>query len=93
MANQQDLIDSATTLSTAADGLSTHAGDLADKAKAVVAALQNADLSPAATAALAAMQNSITNTQASTAKVDAEVSELDGLLPSPAPAGAAAVKR
>ena len=87
MSTQADFIPAATTLSTAADGLSVKVDTLITKIDAAVSALQNEPLSPAAQAAVAALQSSAVTAAASGDKVDSEVTKLDGLLPTPAPAG------
>jgi len=88
MATAQELIDAATTLSTAADGVSVKLDTLITAADAVIVALQNVQLPPAADAAVAALKNSTAIAAAAGDRVDAEVVKLDAVLPTPAPAGA-----
>jgi hypothetical protein len=87
MAKETDLIAAANALSTASDSLSVKTDALVAAAERVVAALQNADLSPEAETALAALKTAATNSAAAGDRVDAEVTKLDGALPTPAPAG------
>jgi len=86
MSTQADLVAAATTLSTASDAVSVKLDTLIQTVDAVVVALQGADLDPTATAALAAMKASAVTAAAAGDKVDAEVTKLDAVLPTPAPA-------
>ncbi len=85
MAKIDDLISASTTLSTASDGLSVKLDNLIAKVDAVVAALENTDLPPEGEAALTALKASATAAATAGDKVDAEVTKLDGILPTPAP--------
>jgi len=87
MATVKELIDAGTLLSTAADGLSARADKLIASADRVVAALQNVPLPPEADAAVAALKADAAATGAEGDKVDAEVTKLDAILPTPAPPG------
>lgn len=90
MSTETDLIAAATTLSTAADALSVKVGTLITTIDTAVAALQNENLSPAGQDALNKLQASAVTASATSANVDAEVTKLDGVLPTPAPAAPAA---
>ena len=87
MSKENDLIAAATKLSTASDALSVKVDTLVAAAEKAVSALKNADLSPEAEAALTALTNAAVNAATAGDKVDAEVSKLDPVLPTPAPAG------
>jgi len=87
MAKVEDLIKAATELSTASDAVSLRLDNLITKIDAFIAAVPTADLSPEGEAALAALRTSRDSAVAGGDKVDAEVTKLDGLLPTPAPAG------
>jgi hypothetical protein len=87
MAKLDDLIAAATALSTASDGVSVKLDNLIAKVDAFIAAVPSSDLSPAGEAALAALVTAKNNAAASGDKVDAEVTKLDGVLPTPAPPG------
>ncbi len=86
MSNQADLIASATALSTAADGLSVKVDKLITSIDAAVTVLQNVNLPPEGEAAIAALKASAVTAAAHGDAVDAEVTKLDALLPTPAPA-------
>lgn len=86
MAKVDDLIAAATVLSTASDGLSVKLDALIVKLDAFIAAVPSGDLSPAGETALAALISAKTTAAAAGDKVDAEVTKLDGVLPTPAPA-------
>ena len=88
MSQNDDLLAAASALSTASDALSVKTDGLVSKVDAVVSALQNnpTPVSPAVTAAIAALQVSATSAAAAGDKVDAEVTKLDTVLPTPAPA-------
>jgi hypothetical protein len=86
MSKLDDLISASTTLSTASDGLSIKLDTLVTKIDAVVLALQNTELPPAGEAAINALKAAAATATAAGAKVDSEVTKLDGVLPAPAPA-------
>ena len=87
MSQLNDLIAASSALSTASDGLSVKLDNLVAKVDAAIAELQNETLSPSGEAALAALKTSATTAAAAGDKVDAEVTKLDAVLPTPAPAG------
>lgn len=81
------MINAATTLSTATDGLSVKVDTLISAADTLVNALQGVDLPPAAQDAVAKMKEAADIAAKAGVKADNEVAKLDSQLPTPAPAG------
>lgn len=87
MAKLDDLVKAGSELSTATDRLSVTVDKLTAAADRVVAALQNQDLPPDAAAAVDALKTASASAAAAGDRADAEVTKLDTILPTPAPAG------
>lgn len=82
-----DATEALNSLSTAADSLSLSNDKLIASTEKLIDALANVSLPADAEAAVTAAQASVETAKAAGAKADAEVTKVDTILPSPAPAG------